>query len=146
MVRRVSAAGERGLHLGRGKDLSRGTILLFFAVGGVLLMAHRLLWRVYLPKALANGAIRGRTSVVILWEDGQEGHFSALLTRHGYRIAGIFQMGPSAEDSASAIDEVINCGAARPLTIFSWPRRSGHFYEVLAAGQRPCVCCPFRSP
>jgi len=120
---------------GVGKDLSRGTILLFFAVGGVLLMAHRLLWRVYLPKALANGAIRGRTSVVILWEDGQEGHFSALLTRHGYRIAGIFQMGPSAEDSASAIEDVIDFVRGQAIDDIFLAPRTGHFYEVLAAAK-----------
>jgi putative colanic acid biosysnthesis UDP-glucose lipid carrier transferase len=120
---------------GVGKDLSRVTILLFFAVGGFLLVAHRLLWRVYLPKALANGAIRGRNSVVILWEDGQEDHFSKLLVRHGYRIAGIFQMGPSAEDSESAIGEVINFVRGQNIDDIFLAPRSGHFTEVLAAAK-----------
>jgi putative colanic acid biosynthesis UDP-glucose lipid carrier transferase len=116
---------------GVGKDLSRGTILLFFAIGGLFLLGHRALWRAYLPGALAKGAVRGRNSVVILWEDGQGARLTDLLKRHGYRIAGLYQLGPSAEDSASAIEEVINFVRGQDIDDIFLAPRSGHVVEVL---------------
>lgn len=116
---------------GVGKDLSRGTILLFFAIGGVLLLGHRMLWRAYLPGALAKGAVRGRNSVVILWEDGQGARLTDLLKRHGYRIAGLYHLGPSAEDSASAIEEVVSFVRGQDIDDIFLAPRSGHIVEVL---------------
>src|SRR5271166_1347874 len=48
---------------GVSHDLSRGDILLFWALGAVTLLAHRVLWRAVLPRALESGALRGRTAV-----------------------------------------------------------------------------------
>jgi Undecaprenyl-phosphate glucose phosphotransferase len=120
---------------GVGNDLARGTILIFFVVGGALLMAHRQFWRYFLPKALATGAIKGRNSVVILWEDGQNARFSDLLKRHGYRIANVFQIGPTAEDRASTLQEVIDFVRGQDIDDIFLAPRNGQVLDVLAAAK-----------
>ena len=54
---------------GVSHDLSRGDILLFWAFGAAALLAHRVFWRVGLPRALESGALRGRTVVSLSCED-----------------------------------------------------------------------------
>ncbi len=87
---------------GVGKDLSRGTILSFWAIGGAALLAHRWLWRLYLPGALANGAIKGRNCVVVAWGEGAATPYSQLLSRHGYIVVRIFEI-PEAEACSAAV-------------------------------------------
>ncbi|MGA8583898.1 MAG: hypothetical protein WB715_08685 [Roseiarcus sp.] len=48
---------------GVSRDLSRGDIILFGAIGIVALLGHRAAWRIALPRALESGALRGRTIV-----------------------------------------------------------------------------------
>ena len=51
---------------GVSHDLSRGDILLFWAIGAVALLGHRAFWRTALPRALESGALRGRTRSQLL--------------------------------------------------------------------------------
>ena len=75
---------------GVSRELSRGTTLIFWAAGGAALVAHRAFWRVYLPAALSNGALKGRNAVVISWDVPLTRTFSTLLAKHGYRVIGEF--------------------------------------------------------
>ena len=118
---------------GVGKELSRETILSFWAIGGVALLAHRQLWRMYLPKALANGAIKGRKAVVVVWDEPQSGRSSSLLTRHGYLVVQVFQLGPSAEDSAATLDEIISFVRGQDIDDIFLAPRAGSVVDLVAA-------------
>src|SRR5271154_1687515 len=54
---------------GVSRDLSRGDILLFGAIGVVALLGHRAAWWIALPRALESGALRGRTVVSLTCEE-----------------------------------------------------------------------------
>jgi Undecaprenyl-phosphate glucose phosphotransferase len=118
---------------GVGKELSRETILSFWAIGGAALLAHRQLWRMYLPRALANGAIKGRKAVVVVWDEPQSGRSSHLLVRHGYLVVKVFQLGPSAEDSASTLDEVIAFVRGQDIDDIFLAPRAGSVVDLVAA-------------
>jgi putative colanic acid biosynthesis UDP-glucose lipid carrier transferase len=89
---------------GVSHDLSRGDILLFWALGAALLLAHRVFWWAALPRALESGALRGRTVVSLTCEEAIPQRFVENLTRHGYHIVAHFHI-PSNE---SLVDEVID--------------------------------------
>jgi len=89
---------------GVSHDLSRGDILLFWALGAATLLAHRAFWWAMLPRALESGALRGRTAVSLTCEDAIPQRFVENLTRHGYHIVAHFHI-PASEPFA---DEVID--------------------------------------
>jgi len=89
---------------GVSHDLSRGDILLFWALGAATLLAHRAFWWAVLPRALESGALRGRTAVSLTCEDAIPQRFVENLTRHGYHIVAHFHI-PADEPFA---DEVID--------------------------------------
>src|SRR5208283_1318708 len=91
------------------------------------------IWRMYLPGALANGAIRGRKSVIVLWDEPQSERFSNLLVRHGYRVIKIFQLGPSAEDNASTLDGVIGFVRGQDIDDIFLAPRAGSVVDLIAA-------------
>src|SRR5277367_623413 len=93
---------------GVSRDLSRGDIILFGAIGVVALLGHRAAWWIALPRALESGALRGRTVVSLTCEEEVPPEFTDNLTRHGYRSVGHFQT-PADETSADeVIDNVIS--------------------------------------
>lgn len=93
---------------GVSRDLSRGDIILFGAIGVVALLGHRAAWWIALPRALESGALRGRTVVSLTCEEEVPPEFTDNLTRHGYHLVGHFQV-PADETSADeAIDNVIS--------------------------------------
>jgi Undecaprenyl-phosphate glucose phosphotransferase len=93
---------------GVSRDLSRGDIILFGAIGIVALLGHRAVWKFALPRALESGALRGRTVVSVTCEEAVPPEFTDNLTRHGYHAVAHFQV-PSDETSADeAIDDVIS--------------------------------------
>ncbi|WP_294540660.1 undecaprenyl-phosphate glucose phosphotransferase [uncultured Rhodoblastus sp.] len=118
---------------GVGKELSRETIWSFWAIGGAALLVHRQLWRIYLPRALANGAIKGRKAVIIVWDEPQSGKSSNLLLRHGYLVFKIFQLGPSAEDSAATLEEVIAFVRGQDIDDIFLAPRAGSIVDLVAA-------------
>src|SRR5271163_1566686 len=69
---------------GVSRDLSRGDIILFGAIGIVALLGHRAAWWIALPRALESGALRGRTIVSLTCEEAVPSQFTDNLTRHGY--------------------------------------------------------------
>ncbi len=92
---------------GVSHDLSRGDILMFWAVGAVGLLIHRALWRAVLPRALESGALRGRTVVSMSCEETVPQRFADNLSRFGYHILAHFHV-PAGEPSAEEIiDNVI---------------------------------------
>ena len=93
---------------GVGKDLSRGAILLFWAIGGLALLAHRAFWRSFLPRALTNGSLRGRKVVVISRDAPMTPAFAALLRRHGYVTMGEFTMSSSVPQSKATLERVVS--------------------------------------
>src|SRR5579871_556602 len=93
---------------GMSRDLSRGDIILFGAIGIVALLAHRAAWWIALPRALESGALRGRTIVSLTCEEAVPPHFTDNLVRHGYHAVAHFYV-PVEESSADeAIDNVIS--------------------------------------
>ncbi|HTR14948.1 MAG TPA: undecaprenyl-phosphate glucose phosphotransferase [Roseiarcus sp.] len=93
---------------GVSHDLSRGDILLFWGVGSLALLAHRILWRFALPAALEAGALRGRTVVSLTCEDAVPQRFVENLTRHGYHIIAHFHAPPGEAFADEVIDNVIS--------------------------------------
>jgi hypothetical protein len=79
---------------GVSRDLSRGDIILFGAIGIVALLGHRAAWRIALPRALESGALRGRTIVSLTCEEAVPPQFTDNLTRHGYHAVAHFHVPP----------------------------------------------------
>lgn len=75
---------------GVSHELSRGDIVLCWALGVLALLAHRAFWWVFLPHALASGALRGRRAVSLTCEYGPPPGFTDNLTRHGYHLVAHF--------------------------------------------------------
>src|ERR1700723_1689801 len=76
---------------GVSHDLSRGDVILFWAGGVVVLLAHRAAWRFALPRALESGALRGGTIVSVACEQSVP-QFTENLTRHGYHAVAHFHI------------------------------------------------------
>ena len=93
---------------GVSHDLSRGDILLFWAVGAATLLAHRAFWWAVLPRALESGALRGRTVVSLTCEDAIPQSFAENLTRHGYHIVAHFHIPPNEPFADEVIDNTIS--------------------------------------
>jgi Undecaprenyl-phosphate glucose phosphotransferase len=72
-------------------EFSRGAMLLFFALGAVVLVLARRIGGVILRNAVANGTLGGRRAVVLA-DEGDIGGASTLaeLKQHGYRIRRCF--------------------------------------------------------
>ena len=93
---------------GVSRDLSRGDIILFWAIGVVALLGHRAAWRIALPRALESGALRGRTVVSLSCEDGVPPQLADNLTRHGYHTVAHFHAPPDETSADEVIDNVIS--------------------------------------
>ncbi len=93
---------------GVSRDLSRGDIILFWAIGVVALLGHRAAWRIALPRALESGTLRGRTIVSLTCEDSVPAQFTDNLTRHGYHAVAHFQVPPGESSADEVIDNVIS--------------------------------------
>jgi putative colanic acid biosysnthesis UDP-glucose lipid carrier transferase len=118
---------------GVSHDLSRGDILLFWAVGAVALLGHRLLWRAVLPRALESGALRGRTVVSLSCEDDISSRFVENLTRHGYHIVAHFHVPRSEPLNDEVIDNVISsCRTSdiEEVVLFVDPERMSHLRAI----------------
>ena len=92
---------------GVSRDLSRGDILLFWALGAVALLAHRAFWRFGLPRALESGALRGRTVVSLTSEDAVPQRLVENLARHGYTIMAHFHIPADDPSSDDVVDNII---------------------------------------
>src|SRR5271165_2504549 len=93
---------------GVSHDLSRGDVLLFWALGAATLLAHRVFWWAALPRALESGALRGRTVVSLTCEDAIPQRFVENLTRHGYHIVAHFHVPPDEPFADEVIDNAIS--------------------------------------
>jgi Undecaprenyl-phosphate glucose phosphotransferase len=93
---------------GVSRDLSRGDVLLFWAIGLVALLGHRAAWRIALPRALESGALRGRSIVSLTWEEAVPPQFTDNLTRHGYGAVAHFHIPPDEAHADEVIDRVIS--------------------------------------
>ena len=118
---------------GVSHDLSRGDILLFWAIGAVALLGHRAFWRTTLPRALESGALRGRTAVSLTCEDGAQPRQLDNLTRHGYHIVAHFNI-PAGEAAADkVIDDVIamcRTSTVQELLLFLDPERMSRLRPI----------------
>ena len=116
-----------------GVSLSRGDILIFWAVGAIALLAHRTAWRIALPRVLESGAVRGRTVVSLTSEDSIPQRFVENLARHGYDIVAHFHV-PAGEPFAEAvIDNVISmCRSSEieEVVLFANPERMSNFRSI----------------
>jgi Undecaprenyl-phosphate glucose phosphotransferase len=93
---------------GVSRDLSRGDVLLFWAIGLVALLGHRAAWRIALPRALESGALRGRTIVSLTWVEAVPPQFTDNLTRHGYRSVAHFHVPPDESHADVVVDNIIS--------------------------------------
>ncbi len=89
-------------------DLSRGDVLLFWAIGVVVLLGHRAVWSIALPRALESGALRGRTILSLSCEEAAPAHFVENLTRHGYYAMAHFNVPPDEFSADDLLDNVIS--------------------------------------
>ncbi len=118
---------------GVSKDLSRGDILIFWAVGAFMLLAHRAFWRVALPRALESGALRGRTVVSLTSEDAIPQRFVENLTRHGYHIVAHFHIPggePFAEDVVDNIISMCRTAEIEEVVLFVNPERMSNLRAI----------------
>jgi Undecaprenyl-phosphate glucose phosphotransferase len=134
---------------GVSRDLSRGDILLFWAIGLMALLGHRAAWRVALPRALESGALRGRTIVSLTWEEAVPPQFIDNLTRHGYRAVAHFHVPPDDPHADEVIDNVISiCRTSdvEEVMLFVDPERMAHLRWVarrLRVLPLPVTLAPF---
>jgi putative colanic acid biosysnthesis UDP-glucose lipid carrier transferase len=118
---------------GVSHDLSRGDILIFWALGAFALLAHRAFWRIALPRALESGALRGRTVVSLTCEDAIPLRFVENLTRHGYHIVAHFHVLPdelSAEDVVDNIISMCRTSEIEEVVLFVNPERMSHLRSI----------------
>ena len=114
---------------GVSKDLSRGDILIFWAIGAIALLAHRTFWRFALPRALESGALRGRTVVSLTYEDSVPQRFVENLTRYGYHIVAHFHVPtdePTADDVVDNIISLCRTSEIEEVVLFVNPERMSH--------------------
>ncbi len=100
---------------GVGKELSRGTVLLFWGIGGCMLLVHRAFWRFFLPRALSKGSLRGRNAVVITWDSPLTQAISTDLSRHGYIVTHRFVLNSNAEKSSATLLQAVNALHGKPI-------------------------------
>jgi Undecaprenyl-phosphate glucose phosphotransferase len=111
---------------GVSHDLSRGDVLLFWAVGVVGLLAHRAAWIFTLPRALESGALRGRTIVSLTCEEGVPLQFTDNLTRHGYHAVAHFHIpdgGPRADEVIESVISLCRTSHVEEVMLFVDPER-----------------------
>lgn len=111
---------------GVSHDLSRGDVLLFWAIGVVALLAHRAAWMFALPRALESGALRGRTIVSLTCEESVPPQFTDNLTRHGYNAAAHFQVpesGPRADEVLESVISLCRTSDIEEVMLFVDPER-----------------------
>jgi Undecaprenyl-phosphate glucose phosphotransferase len=118
---------------GVSKELSRGDILLFWALGALALLAHRVFWRFALPRALESGALRGRTVVSLTSEETIPQGSIDNLTRHGYHIAAHFNVPSADPDADGIVDRIIDlCRTSEieEIVLFVDPERMSHLRSI----------------
>ena len=93
---------------GVSHDLSRGDVILFWAGGVVVLLAHRAAWGFALPRALESGALRGRTIVSVACEQSVPPQFTENLTRHGYHAVAHFHISDGEAAAGDVIESIIS--------------------------------------
>ena len=92
---------------GVGKELSRGTTVLFCLIGGSALLAHRAFWRYYLPVALTSGAVKGRKAIVVSWDVPVSSAFLSSMQRHGYRVTARLVVGGDRDRTLEGLQSLI---------------------------------------
>ena len=118
---------------GVSKDLSRGDILIFWALGALGLIAHRAFWRIALPRALESGALRGRTVVSLSAEDAIPQRLVENLTRHGYHMVAHFHIPegePFAEDVVDNIISMCRTSEIEEVVLFVNPERMSNLRAI----------------
>jgi Undecaprenyl-phosphate glucose phosphotransferase len=111
---------------GVSHELSRGDILLFWAIGVVALLGHRAVWKFALPRALESGALRGRTIVSLTCEEAVPPQFTDNLARHGYQALAHFHMpdgGPRAEEIIENVISLCRGNDIQEIMLFVDPER-----------------------
>jgi lipopolysaccharide/colanic/teichoic acid biosynthesis glycosyltransferase len=93
---------------GVSHDLSRGDVILFWAGGVVVLLAHRAAWRFALPRALESGTLKGRTIVSVACEQSVPPQFTENLTRHGYHAVAHFHVPDGEAGGGDVIESIIS--------------------------------------
>ena len=134
---------------GVSHDLSRGDILLFWAMGAVALLAHRAMWRVVLPRALESGALRGRAVVSVSCEDAIPQRLVDTLSRHGYHVLDHFHVplgDPRADEIVEAVIAMCRTSDVEEVLLFVDPERMTYL-RMLAKRLRvlplPVTLVPF---
>ena len=118
---------------GVSHDLSRGDILLFWALGAVALLSHRAFWWFALPRALESGALRGRTAISLTCEDAVPPRFVENLARHGYHLVGQYHLPTDEAARDDVIDRVISlCRASdiEEVVLFVDPERMANVRSI----------------
>ena len=118
---------------GVSHDLSRGDILMFWAIGAVGLLIHRAVWRVVLPRALESGALRGRTVVSMSCEEAVPQRFADNLSRYGYHILAHFHVPagePSAEDVVDNVISLCRTSDVEEVLLFVDPERMTYLRSI----------------
>jgi putative colanic acid biosynthesis UDP-glucose lipid carrier transferase len=115
------------------RELSRGDVLLFWALGVVALLAHRIFWWLFLPRALESGALRGRTAVCLTCEHAPPAGFADNLTRHGYHLEAHFHAPADEPARDRVLDDLIKmCRSSEieEILLFVDPERMTHVRSI----------------
>ena len=79
------------LFMWKSGDISRGAVMLFWAMGLVVLIAQRVFWRFFIERALEKGSLRGRRVIVLARRlSAMDAKFTNRLVRYGYDVHGEF--------------------------------------------------------
>jgi Undecaprenyl-phosphate glucose phosphotransferase len=118
---------------GVSHDLSRGDVILFWAIGVAALLGHRAAWRFALPRALESGALKGRTIVSLTCEERVPPAFTENLTRHGYHTAAHFHMpdgGPRADEVIDNVISLCRSSVIEEVMLFVDPEHMSYVREA----------------
>ena len=117
---------------GVSHELSRGDILLFWALGVFALLVHRACWWLLLPRALESGALRGRTAVSLTCESVIPPRLVENLTRHGYHMIGHFHASDDEMRERVVEDLILMCRSSEieEVLLFVDPERMTHVRAI----------------
>ena len=92
-----------------GESLSRVDLVLFWFVGGLALIAHRLVWLLVLPGAIRTGGLRRRQVALLCFPGVEPGVVSKALYRYGNAVSMLatVRRSPERDDFETQVDGLI---------------------------------------
>ena len=98
------------LFMWKAGDVSRGSVMLFWVLGLIVLITQRAFWRFFLARALQRGSLRGRKVIVLARRiSAMDAKFANRLVRYGYDMQGEFVVPEAISlETSQAADEILS--------------------------------------